>query len=78
MIGKSLERKKEATTRNLDPVIVDILYTPMTISTGCRIVHLNHKMLKYCPQNFTHLGYVKLKSLHDNLKKNSKELNVPT
>ena len=30
------EKKQEATTRNLDPVIVDLPYTPMTISTGCQ------------------------------------------
>ena len=30
---KSLREKQEATTRKLDPVIVDLPYTPMTIST---------------------------------------------
>ena len=30
------DRKKEAVTRNLDPVIVDLSYTPITISTGCQ------------------------------------------
>ena len=28
--------KQEATTRNLDPVIVNLPYTPMTITTGCQ------------------------------------------
>ena len=54
------------TTRNLEPAIVDLPYTPMTISTGCQIVHLDLKMQKYCPQNLTHLGYVKLNGFHDN------------
>ena len=34
------------TTRNLDPVIVDLPYTPMTISTGCKIVHLDPQNAK--------------------------------
>ena len=29
------EKKKEATTKILDPVIVDLPFNPMTISTGC-------------------------------------------
>ena len=55
------------TTRNLDPLIVDLPFTHMTISTGCQSVHFNHKMQKYCPQNLTHLNYVKLNGFHDNL-----------
>ena len=34
------------TTRNLDPVIADLSYTHMTISTGCHIVHLDHQNAK--------------------------------
>ena len=48
-----------STARNFDPVIVDLSYIPMSISTGCQIVHL------YCPQNLTHLDYVKLNGFHD-------------
>ena len=31
------------TNKNLDPVIVDLPYTPMTISTGCHIIHFDHQ-----------------------------------
>ena len=55
-------------TRNLDPVIVDLPYTHMQIYNGCHIIHLDHQNTKkYCPQNLTHLGYVKLNGFHDNL-----------
>ena len=43
IIGK---KKKLATTRKLAPVIVDISYTPMIISNGCQIVHLDHQNAK--------------------------------
>ena len=35
------ERKQEATTRNLDPVIEDLPYTPLTISTGLSTIMLS-------------------------------------
>ena len=31
------------TARHLDPVIEDLPYTPMTISTGCHTIHLDHQ-----------------------------------
>ena len=46
MTGKSLERKQLAITRNLDPVIVDLPYTTMTIPIGCILVHLDHQYAK--------------------------------
>ena len=73
-------------TRHLDPVIVDLPYSPMTISTGCQRLKVRPcdsrpslhpsvaklfiwitEMQKVCPQNLTHLGYVKLNGFHDNL-----------
>ena len=39
-------------TRNLDPVIVDLSYTPMTNSTGCQIVHLDHQNAKVLSSKF--------------------------
>ena len=62
MTGRSWE-----TTRNLDHVIVDLPYTPMTISIGYQIINLAPKLQNYGPQNLTHLGYVKLHGFHDNL-----------
>ena len=44
------------TTRNLDPVIVDLPYTPMTISTGCHIVHLDHQNAKVLSSKFNPFG----------------------
>ena len=35
MIENHWREKQEVTTRNLDPVIVDLPYVPLTISTGC-------------------------------------------
>ena len=43
---KIIGDKQEAMTRNLDHVIVVLPYTPMTISTGCQIVHLDHQNAK--------------------------------
>ena len=42
--------------RNLDPVIVDLPYTPMTISTGCQIVHLDHQNTKVLSSKFNLFG----------------------
>ena len=39
---KIIGKKKLATTRNLDPVIVGLPNTPMTISIGCQIINLDH------------------------------------
>ena len=60
---KIIGKKKLATTRNLDPVIVGLPNTPMTISIGCQTINLDHQN----PQSLTHLGYVKLHGFHDNL-----------
>ena len=56
MIGKSLERKQEATTRNLDPVTVDLPYTPMMISTGCHIGYLDHQNAKVLSSKLNTFG----------------------
>ena len=55
------------TTRNLDPVIVDLPYTPMTISTGCQIVHLDQRNAKVLSSKLNPFGFVKLNGFHDNL-----------
>ena len=44
------------TTRNLDPVIVDLPYTPITISTGCHTVHLDHQNAKVLSSKFNPFG----------------------
>ena len=52
--------------------------TPMAISSGCQIVHLDHQNAKVLSSQYAYLGYVKLNGFHDNLLNNSKEWNVPT
>ena len=44
------------TTINLDPVVVDLPYTPMTISTGCQIVHLDHQNAKVLSSQLNPFG----------------------
>ena len=44
------------TTRNLDLVIVDLAYTPMAISTGCQIVHLDHQNAKVLSSKLNPFG----------------------
>ena len=56
-----------STTRNLDPVIVDLPVTLMTISLDAKLFIRTTKIQKYFSQNLTHLGYVKLNGFHDNL-----------
>ena len=55
------------TTRNLEPVIVDLPYTPKKFLLDAILFIWTTKMQKYCPQNLTHLGYVKLNGFSDNL-----------
>ena len=38
-------------TRNLDPLI-DLPYTPMTISAGCQNVHLDHQNAEVLSSKF--------------------------
>ena len=42
--------------KNLDPVIVDLPYTHLTISTGCHIVHLDHQNAKVLSSKFNPFG----------------------
>ena len=42
--------------RNLDPVMVDLPYTPMAISNGCQIVQLDHQNAKILPSQFNPFG----------------------
>ena len=51
MTGKSWE-----TTRNVDPVIVDLPYTPMTISIGYQIINLDHQTAKLWSSKFNPFG----------------------
>ena len=44
------------TTRNLNPVIVDLHYTPMTISFGCQIVHFDHQNAKVLSSKLNPFG----------------------
>ena len=53
---KIMGKKKSATTRNLDPVIVDLPYTPMTISIGCQIINLDHQTAILLSSKFNPLG----------------------
>ena len=50
------DRKIMETTRNLDPVIVDLTYTPMTISIGYQIINLDHQTAKLWSSKFNSLG----------------------
>ena len=55
------------TTRNLEPVIVDLPYTPIKFLLDAILFIWTTKMQKYCPQKLTHLGYVKLNGFSHNL-----------
>ena len=44
------------TNRILDPVIVDLPYTPTAISTGCQIVHLDHQNAKVLSRKLKPFG----------------------
>ena len=54
-------------TRYLDPVIESLPYTYDDFYWMPNCSFGPPKMQKYCPQNLTHLGYVKLNGFHDNL-----------
>ena len=42
--------------RNLVPVIVDLPNTPMKVSTGCHIVHLDHQNSKVLSSKLNPFG----------------------
>ena len=66
------------TTRILNPVIVDLPYTPMTISTGCHIVHLDHQNAKVLSSKFNPFLLCEIEWFLLQPIKNSKEWNVST
>ena len=53
------------TTRHLELVIVNLPYTLRRFLLDAILFFWTTKMQKYCPQNLTHLGYVKLNGFSD-------------